>query len=137
MSLLCFLSTAPRVSTSKSFRLYGGLTVSLLLVIWSWFPLGACGVRTLLLSFSSLAIFILRVGQMHAGAQTTSSPFSSTRQALFSFSTFQTFGWYLLSAWWFSEVYMWSSSESAELNWVKPGRSVNPTSLEKYCLPEY
>ncbi|PGH36331.1 nucleoporin NDC1 [[Emmonsia] crescens] len=99
--------------------------------IWSWFPLGACGVRTLLLSFSSLAIFILRVGQMHAGAQTTSSPFSSTRQALFSFSTFQTFGWYLLSAWWFSEVYMWSSSESAELNWVKPGRPFERAKLNE------
>ncbi|PGH07882.1 nucleoporin NDC1 [Blastomyces parvus] len=89
---------------------------------WSWFPLGACGFRTLLLSISCLAIFILRVGQMHVGARTTSSAFSATRQALFSFSTLQTFGWYLASAWWFSEVYMWSSSESAELNWVKPGR---------------
>ncbi|OAX84615.1 hypothetical protein ACJ72_01011 [Emergomyces africanus] len=89
---------------------------------WSWFPLGACGVRTLLLSISCLAIFVLRVGQMHVGARTSSAPVSSTRQVLFSFSTVQTFGWYLLSAWWFSEVYMWSSSESAELNWVKPGR---------------
>ncbi|KAL2370026.1 nuclear envelope protein [Blastomyces gilchristii SLH14081] len=98
---------------------------------WSWFPLGACGFRTLLLFISCLAIFILRVGQMHVGARTTSSAFSSTRQALFSFSTFQTFGWYLVSAWWFSEVYMWSSSESAELNWVKPGRPYERAKLNE------
>ncbi|PGH16464.1 hypothetical protein AJ79_01795 [Helicocarpus griseus UAMH5409] len=107
------------------------LTMSTPLVFWSWFPLGACGVRTLLLSISSLAVFVLRVGQMHVGAQTTSPPFSSWKQALFSLSTLQTFGWYLFSAWWFSEVYMWSSSESAELNWVKPGRPYERAKLNE------
>lgn len=111
---------------------YMGVNSKLVLVFWSWFPLGACGFRTILLFFSCLAIFILRVGQMRMGTRTTSSPFSSARQALFSLSTFQTFGWYLLSAWWFTEVSMWSSSESADLNWVKLGKSVNPVLLRKY-----
>ncbi|EGC42110.1 nuclear envelope protein [Histoplasma capsulatum var. duboisii H88] len=98
---------------------------------WSWFPLGACGFRTILLFFSCLAIFILRVGQMRMGTRTTSSPFSSARQALFSLSTFQTFGWYLLSAWWFTEVSMWSSSESADLNWVKLGKPFERAKLNE------
>ncbi|KGM91489.1 uncharacterized protein PADG_12421 [Paracoccidioides brasiliensis Pb18] len=44
---------------------------------------------------------------------------------------FQTFGWYLFSAWWFSEVYILSSSESAELNWVKPGRPFERAKLNE------
>ncbi|KAK2743610.1 hypothetical protein FQN55_007208 [Onygenales sp. PD_40] len=98
---------------------------------WSWFPLGACGVRTLLLFISSLVVFVLRVGQMHVGAQTTSSSFNSFRQTIFSLPVLQTFAWYLFSAWWFSEVYMFSSSQNAELNWVKPGRSFERAKLNE------
>ncbi|KAL1960236.1 hypothetical protein VTO42DRAFT_8779 [Malbranchea cinnamomea] len=89
---------------------------------WSWFPLGLCGLRALLLSFSSLVIFVLRAGEMHIGSRTTSTPFQSLCQAVFSVSTLQIFGWYLFSAWWFSEIYMWSASEGAQLSWVKPGK---------------
>ncbi|MCJ1260898.1 hypothetical protein MMC22_000762 [Lobaria immixta] len=41
---------------------------------------------------------------------------------LFRFHTIQTVWWYLFSAWWFSEVYIWSASNQVNLSWlVKAG----------------
>ncbi|KAI9788830.1 MAG: hypothetical protein M1835_002054 [Candelina submexicana] len=87
-------------------------------LVWSWFPLGPVGIRTLLLFISSLAIFILRVAQLHVGARTSTSSFQSFRQHLVRFNSLQTLVWYFFSAWWFSEVYVWSASRKANLNWV-------------------
>lgn len=95
----------------------------LLLVFWSWFPIGGCGIRTVLLFVSYLVVFVLRVGQMHIGSRTTTSPIA-TGKHLLPFHFIQTFGWYLFSAWWFSEIYKWSRPLSAELEWVKLGRYV-------------
>ena len=91
-----------------------------LLVFWSWifFPL----FRTLLLFISSLAIFVLRVAQLHFGARTTASAFETFRQYAFHINTVQTLAWYFFSAWWFSEVYIWSASASANLSWTKIGK---------------
>ncbi|KAI1905800.1 hypothetical protein LOZ52_002628 [Ophidiomyces ophidiicola] len=100
-------------------------------LFWSWFPLGACGFRTLLLFISSLSIFILRVGQLHIGASTTVSLFKSWRQTTFSLRLVQTFAWYMFSAWWFSEVYIWSASLNEQLNWVNPGRSFERARLNE------
>lgn len=94
-----------------------------LLVLLSWFPIGPCGFRAILLFISCLAIFVLRVGQMHIGSRTTSSPLSTIKY-LFPLRICQTFAWYLFSAWWFSEIYTWSCSASAQLEWVKRGRYV-------------
>ncbi|KAL5342557.1 nucleoporin protein Ndc1-Nup [Aspergillus crustosus] len=87
---------------------------------WAVFPFGSCGIRTVLLFISSLAIFVLRVGQMHIGSRTTSSSLQTLKQ-LFPFHIIQTFGWYFFSAWWFNELYKWSSPHSAQLEWVKHG----------------
>ncbi|KAL5000718.1 nucleoporin protein Ndc1-Nup [Aspergillus recurvatus] len=89
-------------------------------LFWALFPLGSCGIRTVLLFISPLAIFVLRVGQMHIGSRTTGSSFN-TFQYLFPLHVIQTFGWYIFSAWWFSELYKWSSPISAHLEWVKRG----------------
>lgn len=59
---------------------------------------------------------------MHIGARTTGSPYHTFKSVLFPFHIIQTFGWYFFSAWWFSEIYVWSSPDEAELGWVKPGR---------------
>ena len=91
-------------------------------VLWSWFPLGPAGIRTLLLFISSLLIFVLRVAQLHFGARITASPFETFRQYLFRVNTLQTLGFYLFSAWWFTEVYIWSSSDLANLRWVTEGK---------------
>ncbi|TGO84220.1 hypothetical protein BPOR_0533g00020 [Botrytis porri] len=66
--------------------------------LWSWFPLGRAGIRTGLFFTCAFMIFILRVAQLH---------------------TVQTALWYLFSAWFFSEIYVWSVSESAGLNRIK------------------
>ena len=121
--------------TQLSLRSNGGV------VFWFWFPLGPAGIRTLLLFLSVLSIFVLRVAQLHlgkaggvakgekgtesaTGARTTASPFQTFTRYFFRLNTIQTLGWYLFSAWWFSEVYMWSAPESANLGWIAAGRQV-------------
>jgi nucleoporin NDC1 len=96
-------------------------------LFWALFPLGSCGIRTVLLFISPLAIFVLRVGQMHIGSRTTSSSLN-TFHYLFPLHVIQTLGWYIFSAWWFSELYKWSAPISAHLEWVKRGRYVGGTS---------
>lgn len=103
-----------------------------LLVFWSWFPLGPCGIRAVMLFISSLVIFILRVGQMHVGSRTANSAFSRLRGSILSLSSVKILGWYTFSAWIFGEVYIWSSPAQAGFNWVKPGRSVT-TSIDNIC----
>ncbi|KAL1968821.1 hypothetical protein VTN77DRAFT_1182 [Rasamsonia byssochlamydoides] len=98
--------------------------------LWSWFPIGICGLRALLLFISSLSVFILRVGQIHVGPRTTNSPLATFRR-LFPLHIIQTIGWYLFSAWWFSEIYVWSAPQSADLGWVKPGRLNERTTLNE------
>ncbi|KAH8697221.1 putative nuclear envelope protein [Talaromyces proteolyticus] len=89
-------------------------------LLWSWFPLGACGLRALLLFIATLAVFFVRVAQMHTGPRTTTSPLATFRH-IFPVHVAQTFTWYIFSAWWFSEVYMWSAPHDADLGWIKPG----------------
>ncbi|KAJ5763841.1 hypothetical protein N7533_002522 [Penicillium manginii] len=71
--------------------------------LWAWFPLGSCGIRTLMLFISSLSIFVLRVGQLHIGSRTAKS----------SLGTFQ----YL-----FPCKLLKHLAASAELEMVKRGR---------------
>ena len=103
------------------------------IVLWAWFPIGGCGIRTVLLFLCSLVVFVLRVGQMHIGARTTSSPLS-TFKYLVPLDVIQTFGWYLFSAWWFSEIYRWSSSSTAHLELVNRARYVSCDNELKQCL---
>lgn len=93
-------------------------------VFWSWFPIGGAGIRAVLLFVSSLAVFVLRVGQLHLGSRTTTSSIATFRY-LFPLQVAQTFGWYLFSAWWFTEIYLWSSSAEAALEMVKRGKYVD------------
>ncbi|CAG8247904.1 unnamed protein product [Penicillium nalgiovense] len=88
---------------------------------WLWFPFGSCGVRTALLFISSLTIFVLRVSQMHIGSRTASSSFG-TLKSFTLLQIAQTFGWYIFSAWWFTVIYVWSSSGDSNLELVKRGR---------------
>jgi nucleoporin NDC1 len=74
-----------------------------------------------MLFISSLSIFVLRVGQLHIGSRTAKSSLG-TFQYLFPLQIAQTFGWYIFSAWIFTEIYLWSSPASAELEMVKRGR---------------
>ncbi|KAJ5787231.1 hypothetical protein N7457_002221 [Penicillium paradoxum] len=90
-------------------------------LFWVWFPFGSCGVRTVLLFISSLTIFVLRVSQMHIGARTARSSLG-TLKSFTLLQVAQTFGWYIFSAWWFTQIYVWSSSGDSNLELVKRGR---------------
>ncbi|PLN78884.1 nucleoporin protein Ndc1-Nup [Aspergillus taichungensis] len=98
--------------------------------LWSWFPIGGCGIRTVLLFISCLVIFVLRVGQMHVGARTTASPLS-TLKYLAPLNIIQTVGWYIFSAWWFSEIYKFAAPTDARLEWVKRGRPHERASINE------
>lgn len=91
------------------------------LVLW-WFPIGSTGIRTLLLFLSPLAIFVLRVAQLHFEAFNTKSPLETLTKRLVRLEVLQTFAWYLFSAWWFGEVYIWSASDGANLGWIAEGK---------------
>lgn len=117
------VSSLPGWSQTFVFNFWSGLTRAITIVFWSWFPISSCGVRTVLLFVSCLAVFVLRVGQMHLGSRTTPSSLSTLRY-LFPLQVAQTFAWYLFSAWWFTEIYVWSSSTGDHLEMVKRGRYV-------------
>jgi nucleoporin NDC1 len=71
-----------------------------------------------LLFICAFAIFVLRVAQLHVGIRTTNSPFQTFRRYFFKYQTVQTAGWYIFSAWLFSEVYIFSAPSSADIRWI-------------------
>ncbi|KAI9371542.1 nucleoporin protein Ndc1-Nup [Aspergillus egyptiacus] len=103
---------------------------------WAVFPIGGCGIRTVLLIFAPLFIFILRVGQMHIGARTTASAIHTFKH-LFPVDVLQTFTWYIFSAWFFTEIYRWSAPATARLELVKRGRPHERASLNERLLYIY
>lgn len=64
-------------------------------------------------------IFILRVGQLHVGLRTSYSAWETFRGFTRKFDAIQTAGYYFLSAYVFSEIYVWSASKEADLNRIK------------------
>lgn len=64
-------------------------------------------------------IFILRVAQLHVGLRTTNSAYQTFLRYAARLETIQTTMWYLLSAYLFSEIYIWSASQEADLNRIK------------------
>lgn len=91
-------------------------------LFWSWFPLGMAGIRTLLLFIPCLAVFIVRVANMHVGERTAISRAETIYAQLFSYRSLHTLIWYVFSAWWFGEVYIWTRRDDAALMMVDPGR---------------
>ncbi|CZT13111.1 hypothetical protein WAI453_005853 [Rhynchosporium graminicola] len=86
---------------------------------WSWFPIGRAGIRALLLFIPGFMIFIPRIAQLHVGLRTSYSPWDTFRKYATTFQVPQITGWYCLSAWFFSEVYVWSASRDQDLNRIK------------------
>ncbi|KAK3111928.1 hypothetical protein LTR53_012323 [Teratosphaeriaceae sp. CCFEE 6253] len=106
---LCYLS-ATLLSPSSSW-------------LWFWFPIGPTGLRTFLLFVPALAVFIVRVMNMHAGQRTTTNSAETLLQRVMEVRTYATLGWYVFSAWMFGEVYIWSRGAGANLGWVDAGRA--------------
>ena len=76
-------------------------------------------------------IFILRVAQLHVGFRTSNCAAHTFKQYAFRYETIQTAGWYLLSAYLFSEIYIWSAPKSADLNRIKMMAKVNKPTLNE------
>ncbi|KAL8874251.1 MAG: hypothetical protein Q9174_000371 [Haloplaca sp. 1 TL-2023] len=92
-------------------------------VLWSWFPIGFVGLRTLILAISFLLVFLIRLELLHCGKRATASPFQTLRQYLRSSHFLSIGAIYIVSAELFTEVYIFSVPESANLKWVVQGRS--------------
>ena len=110
-------------------------------MLWSWFPFGRAGIRTGLLFICAFSIFVLRVGQLHVGLRTTTSGFQTFQQYAFRLQTIQTAGWYLFSAWLYSEIYIFSASADANIRWItdtrngeRPKLNERPIYLASYLI---
>jgi len=90
---------------------------------WSWFPFSTTGLRALLLFMPCLAVFIVRVGNMHAGHLNTTSGFETFVSHSTSLRTLATIVWYVYSAWFFGEAYIWAQGQERNLGWVDLGKS--------------
>lgn len=77
---------------------------------------------------SSLFIFILQIATLRIGKQTTTSPFATFGTNVLSTTAFQTIFWYMVSGWWFSEAYIWSSPD---LGWITRGGHNTPDVLNE------
>ncbi|KAK8133385.1 hypothetical protein PG984_005397 [Apiospora sp. TS-2023a] len=87
-------------------------------VIWSWFPLGIAGLRTLAIFVSALFIVILRIAHPHIGLRTSNSGFHTFRQYALTLETIENILTYAISAFSFSQVYLYSVGEHAGLQWI-------------------
>ncbi|KAL8666494.1 MAG: hypothetical protein Q9168_007481 [Polycauliona sp. 1 TL-2023] len=92
-------------------------------LIWSWFPLGKAGIRTLLLFLCPLLVFVLRVALLHFGNRSTVSPFQSLRRYAAAKNVIEALFCYTSTAWIFTQIYIWSVPASADLSWMIHGRS--------------
>ncbi|CAJ2512127.1 Uu.00g077520.m01.CDS01 [Anthostomella pinea] len=86
--------------------------------IWSWIPLGLPGLRAFAIFVSVLPVVILRIAHSHVGIRTSNSPFETILGSILPFSTTETILTFAFSAWLFSQTYLLSSPEGAELRWI-------------------
>ncbi|KAK3690660.1 hypothetical protein LTR37_019028 [Vermiconidia calcicola] len=91
-------------------------------LLWLWNPLSATGTRACMLFLSCLAVFIVRVANVHCGELVAASPAESAWAAVVGWRGVVTLGWYVYSACFFGEVYIWSRDNAAGLGWVDHGR---------------
>jgi len=100
-------------------------------VIWSWFPFGRAGIRTGLLFIPAFMVFVLRVAQLHVGIRTSYSAWYTFRTYALRYDVVQTIGWYCLSAYLFSEIFIWSAPNRADLNRIKLIPKTDRTALNE------
>ncbi len=88
------------------------------LVIWSWFPIGLAGLRTLTIFACVLPLIILRIAHSHIGLRTSNSPLETFRRMIWQFQPVETFITYALSFWLFSQTYLLSIPEDSNIHWI-------------------
>ncbi|KAK5107915.1 hypothetical protein LTR62_000575 [Meristemomyces frigidus] len=92
-------------------------------LLWRLLPIGLSGIRTLLIFMPALAVFIIRVMNMHIGRRTSTSPVETIVQRALDSRAWATAFWYIFSACFFGELYIWSRTKDADLGWIDYGRS--------------
>lgn len=111
-------------------------------LFWRFFPLGRPGIRMMLLFLSVLSVFIVRLANLHVGERNTTSGVETLYQQLTAARTYNTLWWYLVSAFVFGEVYIWSRGNDANLGWIDQGRPyerprLNENPIVLRCLYMY
>ena len=97
------------------------LIISRPTLLWCWNPISFHGARAILLFASCLAVFIVRVSNIHVGRRLTRSGAETVYRSL-ALSTLHTLAWFVFSAWLFGEVYLWTRKPSEHLAWIDLGR---------------
>lgn len=103
-------------------------------VLRAWFPIGPTGIRTLLLFVPALTIYILRVAQWHVGRRQTQTSAETFRKYVLRKSTLLTIVFYAFSAWFYSEVYIWSRPAKDKLGLTEFGRAHERVKLNERPL---
>jgi nucleoporin NDC1 len=98
--------------------------------LWCWLPLGPAGVRAVLYLISIIFVFLLQVSTLTEGAPTLLAPIEKLKRALLSWSTFQIIFFYVCSASWFTEVYIWSG-RNKNMTWVIKGDKTTHDTLNE------
>ncbi|KAK3304630.1 nucleoporin protein Ndc1-Nup [Chaetomium strumarium] len=112
-----------RFATASLFVLAVAYLQALLLanwssLFWSWFPIGPTGLRAVLFFFCSISVIILRIAQYHPGLRTSDSAVHTFFRYAPKFQTVETVLTYALSAFVFSQIYLWSVPEGSGMERV-------------------
>ncbi|KAJ4307213.1 Nuclear pore complex subunit [Collariella sp. IMI 366227] len=112
-----------RFATASLFVLAIAYAQALLLanwssLLWSWFPLGPTGIRAVFFFFCAISIIILRIAQYHPGLRTSDSGVHTLFAYAPKFQTLETLFTYVTSAYFFSQIYLWSLPEDTGLSWI-------------------
>ncbi|KAJ4357646.1 uncharacterized protein N0V89_002222 [Didymosphaeria variabile] len=91
--------------------------------LWSWFLIGPVGIRALLLFVSAMIIFIGRIAQYHVGERNTEAGWDTFKKYAFTGRTIMTVASYVLSAFLFGEIYIWTQPESKKLGYTDQGKN--------------
>ncbi|CRJ80593.1 hypothetical protein BN1708_000309 [Verticillium longisporum] len=86
--------------------------------LWSWFPIGPVGIRTLFLFASALTVIILRISQYHVGKRASTSAISGALPNLITIQALEAWVAYTISSALFGLVFLWSASADSKLNWI-------------------
>ncbi|KAJ3553525.1 hypothetical protein NPX13_g10870 [Xylaria arbuscula] len=100
--------------------------------LWSWFPLGPAGFRAFALFACVLPIIILRIAHAHMGIRTSNSILENLFHSVLRFSTIETVLTYIISAFFFSQVYLKSTPEDAGIRWIS--RATGRSRLNEHAL---
>jgi nucleoporin NDC1 len=72
---------------------------------------------------SALIVYILRISQYHVGQRNTESGMETFNKYAFTGRTVMTIGSYVLSAFLFGEIYIWTQPESKKLGYTDQGKN--------------